>query len=141
MVRPLAHVVVTGILHVMGPVERAVWARVHTGLQLATPGQGKPFQIAETNSRHLVLLLGEGQWRTPIPWEALEGVPDLLRGRGWVRTTGSYSTDDDATSLSGWLQQFVNRETANWVAVVLERAGALELDRSRPLRARLRHEF
>lgn len=129
------------ILGFMGPVEHAVRGSVQPGLQLATPGQEKPFEVAECNRGHLVLLLGAGKWRTAIPWEALEVVPDLLRGRGWVSTTGSYSTDKDPSSLSGWLKQYVSRETANWVAVVLERASILELDRGRPLRARLRHGF
>lgn len=121
----------------MGSVEWAVRHAVHPGMRLVTPGQRKPFEVAEVTDQGLVLLLGEGRWRTLVPWEGLEGVPDLLRGRGWMRTTGSFAPDHDITSLSGYLKQFVYRETANWVAVVLERAGILELDRGRPVRARL----
>jgi hypothetical protein len=40
-----------------------------------------------------VLLLGEKQDWTPLPWQALEQVPDLLRGRGWVLIGSVYSTD------------------------------------------------
>jgi len=34
--------------------------------------------------------------------------------------------------LDGYLKRCVKRQTANYVAVVLERAGVLELDRERP---------
>lgn len=121
----------------MGPVERAVRANLRDGEELQTPSQSKPFWVARVDGRGIVLLFGTGRWETRIPWEALEGVPDLLRGQGWVRTTGSFAVDSDTTSFSGYLKQFVNRETANWVAVVLEKAEVLDLDRSRPVSARL----
>ena len=125
----------------MGPVERAVRANLREGEELQTPGQGKPFWVHRIDGRGLVLLLGKGRWETPISWEALEGIPNLLRGRGWVRTTGSFAPEPDTTTLSGYLKQFVYRETANWVAVVLDKAGVIELDRSRPLSARLLSGF
>ncbi len=121
----------------MGPVQQAVREHVRAGMELATPGQGKPFIVEDLDQEGLVLLLGRGQWRTRLPWEALEGVPDLLRGRGWVRTTRSFEPDDDTTTLSGYLKQYTSRETANWVAVVLEQASVLELDRERPVTARV----
>ena len=34
--------------------------------------------------------------------------------------------------LDGYLKGWIKRQTANYVAVVLERAGGLELDRQRP---------
>jgi hypothetical protein len=125
----------------MGPVERAVRASIHQGEELRTPGQSKPFWVHRMDEHGLVLLLGRGRWETRVPWGALEGVPELLRGRGWVRTTGSFEHESDTTTLSGYLKQFAYRETANWVAVVLDKAGVIELDRSRPVSARLRAEF
>jgi hypothetical protein len=89
----------------------------------------------------IVLLLGRGRWRTPIPWDALEGLADLLRGRSWVPTSGAYEHDADVTSPSGYLNQFVYCETSNWVMVVLEHAGVVELDRRRPITARLVRGF
>ena len=110
-------------------------------MQLATPGQARPFEIAEINTDGILLLLGQDHWRTPIPWDALEGLADLLRGRGWVRTSGAYEYSDDVTTPSGHLKQYVYRETSNWVMVVLEQAGVVELDRHRPIKARLIHGF
>jgi hypothetical protein len=122
----------------VGDVEKAVRAKLHPGQELRTPRQSKPFWLEDLNNDGIILLLGSGRWRTPIPWEALEGVADLLRGQGWVRTSGSFTSEGDTATLSGYLKQYVYRETANWVAVVLAEAGVLELDRSRPIRARLR---
>ena len=121
----------------MGPVERAVRKHIHPPEQLYTPGQEKPFTVERFDPQGIDLLFGKGEARTPMPWEALEGLPDLLRGRGWVRTTGSFSVGGDVSTVSGFLKQFVNRESANWVMVLLERAGVVELDRSRPVTARL----
>lgn len=125
----------------MGPVEKAVRANVAAGEVLRTPAQEKPFAVDSVDGRGVVLLLGQGRYDTRLPWEALEGVPAIFRGKGWVRTTGSFSLNSDTTTLDGHLKQYVNRETSNWVAVLLERAGVLELDRSRPVKARLAAAF
>jgi hypothetical protein len=39
--------------------------------------------------------------------------------------------------LDGYLKRWIKPQTANYVAVVLERAGVLELNRERPARVRL----
>lgn len=125
----------------MGPVERAVREHVAPGTVMHTPGRGKPYVVDNVDGRGVILLLGAGRWETRLPWEALEGIPDLFRSRGWLRTTGSFYPNPDTSTLDGHLKQYVSRETANWVAVMLERAGVLELDRSRPVRARLSPTF
>lgn len=125
----------------MGPVQQAIRNNLHDDQHLETPGRGAPFILESIDRDGIVLLLGKGQHRTPIPWEALETIPDLLRGRGWVRTTGSFEANPDTTTLDGHLKQYVYRETSNWVAVVLEHAGVLELDRTRPITARLTDAF
>lgn len=130
-----------GVMSAVGRVEEAIRRSVGPGTRLATPGEARPFKVADVNADGIVLLLGKGQWRTVVPWEALEGIPNLLRGRGWVRTTGTFAASNDVASLSGYLKQFVYRETANWVAVVLESAGVVQLDRTRPVRARLAPGF
>jgi hypothetical protein len=61
----------------MGTVERAVRQSLRSGAELVTPGQARPFEVAELDQDGIVLLLGQGQWRTRIPWHALEGLVDL----------------------------------------------------------------
>jgi hypothetical protein len=67
-----------------------------------------------------VLLLGEKEAWTPLPWRAPEEVPDFLRGRGWVLIGSAYSTGSRQGSLDEHLKRFLKRATAGWVAVVLE---------------------
>jgi hypothetical protein len=93
--------------------------------------------VARYTAEGLVLLLGKKEAWTPLPRQAMEGIPEFLRGRGWVLVGSVYSTDSQPGSLDGYLKTFLKRATAGWVAVVLERAGVLAIDRSRPARAKL----
>jgi hypothetical protein len=67
-----------------------------------------------------------------LPWRALEQVPDFLRGRDWVLIGGVYSTDGTPGSLDAHLKTFLKRATAGWIAVVLEKAGVITVDRTPP---------
>jgi hypothetical protein len=119
-------------------VEDAIRAAVSPGEQLATPtGRGR-FIVARYTTDGLVLLLGRKEAWTPLPWRALEGVPDLLRGRGWVLIGSVYSVDAKVESLDEHLKRFLKRATAGWVAVLLEEAGVLSINRSSPSRVKLR---
>jgi len=69
---------------VTGPVEQAVRRAISPGDRLATPSGRGHFTVARYTADGLVLLLGEKEAWTPLPWRALEEVPDFLRGRGWV---------------------------------------------------------
>ena len=121
-----------------GSVENAVHGAVSPGDLLATPSGRAQFTVAEYTARGIVLLLGEKQARTPLPWRALEQVPDFLRGRGWVPIGSSYSTDGTPGSLDAYLKTFLKTATAGWIAVVLEKAGVITVDRTRPARIKLR---
>jgi hypothetical protein len=45
--------------------------------------------------------------------------------------------DSVAGTLDAHLKQYLARATAGWVAVVLEKAGVVDVDRSPPARVRL----
>lgn len=121
-----------------GPVENAVRASVPPGELLATPtGRGR-FTVKRYTTEGLVLLLGEKEAWTPLPWRALEGVPDFLRGRGWGAVGSLYSADSRPGSLDEYMKSFLKRATAGWVAIVLEKAGVVAINRSRPARVKLR---
>lgn len=122
----------------MGPVERAVRGSVTPGDALRTPTGRGVFTVARYTNDALVLLLGAKEAWTPLPWAALEEVPNLLRGRGWVRIGGSYDVVGTQGTLDAHLKRYLTRATAGWVAVVLEEAGIIELDRARPARVRLK---
>jgi hypothetical protein len=120
-----------------GRVEDAVRTAVSPGDVLMTPSERARFTVARYTSDGLVLLLGQKEAWTPLPWRALEEVPDFLRGRDWVLIGGRYSTDSQAGSLDEHLKRYLARATAGWVAVLLERARVLGVDRSRPARVKL----
>jgi hypothetical protein len=84
-----------------------------------------------------VLLLGTKEAWTPLSWQVMEGIPDFLRGRGWVAVGSLHSTESQLCSLDEYMKSFLKRATAGWVAVVLEKAGVLTMDRSRPARGQV----
>jgi hypothetical protein len=55
----------------------------------------------------------------------------------WVPIGSAYATDSFPGTLDAHLKRFVTRAAGGWVAVVLERAGVIEIDRSPPARVRL----
>jgi len=122
-------------------VERAVRIAVQPGDRLATPTGRGQFTLAQFSSTGLVLLLGKKEAWTPLPWKALEETPDLLRGRGWVPIGTTYSTTSSAGTLDAHLKGYLNRATAAWVAVLLERAGVVAIDRSPPARVKLQRRW
>lgn len=121
-----------------GSVEAAVRGAISPSDRLATPSGRGRFTVARYTADGLVLLLGEKEAWTPLPWLALEQVPDFLRGRGWVLIGSLYSTGSTPGSLDEHLKMFLKRATAGWVAVVLEMAGVITVDRARPARVKLR---
>ena len=124
-----------------GDVERAIRESVADGERLKTAADGAPFTVEQLTPNALVLLLGEGQHKTPVSWQCLEGIPAFLRGKDWVPIgAGKYTTESDPQTLDGYLKRSVNRATASWVAGVLEHAGLVEVDRRRPARVRLKGE-
>ncbi len=122
----------------MGPVEALVRASLKPGQELRTPSGAGRFSIAEIGPDGILLLLGETKARTRFFWPALEGVPAFLRHRGWVEIGGKYLVSAKVGTFDEYFKQFVNRVTAGWMAVVLETAGVLDVDRTRPAHVRLK---
>jgi hypothetical protein len=121
-----------------GMIERLIREHVSPGDEFLTPsGRGK-FSVRDLTSDGLVLLLGSGEHPATLRWLCLEGLGDFLDGRGWVRVGGSYLVTGEEGTLDGYLKGCTGTATAGWIAVVLEHAGVVELDRSRPAKVRLR---
>jgi hypothetical protein len=62
----------------------------------------------------------------------------FLRGRDWVPVGSLYSNDSPPRSLDERLKNYQRRATAGWVAVILEKAAVVQIDRARPARIKLR---
>ena len=93
-------------------VEDAVRATVSPDDLLATPSGRGHFRVERYTPDQLILLLGEDEWRTPLPWQALEDLPGFLRGRGWVVIGSVYSSDSKAGSLDQYMKRFQRRAGA-----------------------------
>lgn len=125
-----------------GPVQRAIRASVSEGQILHTPARRAPFIVERIDTDGIVLLLGVKRAWTPIPWDALEGVPAFLSGKDWVRITGTgFSPDIDPATFDGYMKGHVNRATAGWVAAVLATAGVVDIRQDRPASVRLKAGF
>jgi hypothetical protein len=121
-----------------GTVERAVRSTHHDGMTLPTPTGNASFILKTIDSVGVVLQFGAMKTATRFDWDCLEGVPEFLRGRGWVPVGANRVVAGNPGTLDEYLKQHVKRQTANYVAVLLDGAGVVELDRSRPARVRLR---
>lgn len=122
-------------------IERSIRAQIPAGSTLLTPTRSKPFQVESLDDRGIVLLLGEDRATSRLSWAALEGIRPLLASGHWLRIGGSFSVDGEPGSLDGYLKGHIKRATAGWVASLLEAAGVVEIDRTRPARIRLASEL
>ncbi len=117
----------------MGPVEQAVRQAVREGDELGTPAQSQPFRVGRISAVGIILELGQERTPTFFEWRCLEGVRSFVSQNGRVRINGSGKSQTIVPgTLDGYLKQYVNRLTAGWVAALLEKAGVLEIERTRP---------
>jgi hypothetical protein len=121
-----------------GPVETAVRACVAPDTELPTPTGESTFRVADIDRTGIVLLFGPKKTPTSFSWAVLEGVPAFLQDREWVRIGANRDVLGNQGTLDGYLKAHIRRQTANYLAVVLEEAGLVELDRERPAKVRLR---
>jgi hypothetical protein len=124
----------------MGPVEQAIRTHVPAGSALETPGRSRPFTIAEPTRDDLRILIAN-EHDTPVSWVCLEGIVPFLSGKGWVRLGGGVrkgplhpGSFDEYVKNSGCHRA---RDVTNWIAVVLQRAGVVDIKREGVLQIRL----
>jgi hypothetical protein len=97
--------------------------------------------VSRIDERGVVMLFGERQTPTRLDWDCLEGVVSFLAGGSWVAIGSVYDTRGREGTLDGYLKRCVKRATAAWVAALLERAGVVDVARTRPAQVRLAGGF
>ncbi len=117
-------------------VEAAIRLSIRPREVLWTPTETATFEVEQLYPEGLSLLFGRKKTRTLLTWRCLEGVPAYLHGRGWVPVAANRDVNGDH-GLDGYLKGWIKRQTANYVAVVLERGGVVALNRERPAQVRL----
>jgi len=99
-----------------------------SGSVLTTPSGRSTFKIEEVNARGVMIRAGVG-WPIYIPAECWEGIPNFLRGRGWVIIGATHGKPPQG-SLDEYLQQFTHgTSAASYVAPILEKIGLVQLNR------------
>jgi hypothetical protein len=119
-----------------GLAQRCIRGVISDKSRLETFSEDEPFLVDQIDDDNVVLLLAE-KHRTPIAWDVWEGALKFIHGRGSVRVGGGYTVDGEAGTLDGFLKQHVQRAVSGWVAVVLETAGLIHLNRDRPATVKL----
>lgn len=125
----------------VGPIERRIRNTCSPGLVLSTPTGRGQFSIARIDDDGIVLLLGAKEAWTPLSWEWIEGIGKFLASGEWFPIGSKYESSADLGTLDAYLKGYLKRATAGWVAVVLEHAGVVEIDRRPPARVRLLHDL
>lgn len=120
-----------------GPVERAIRASVEEGAALPTPTGSAQFTVHRFDSRGATLHFGPKRTPTFLSWACLEGVADYLKDITWLPVGANRDVRGNPETLDWYLKQYVARQTANYVAVLLHRAGVVDLITERPARVRL----
>jgi len=121
-------------------VMRILMDKLKDGDILVTPVQSKKFIVKHVSEAEVILLIGKG-WRTPIPAECLNGIPNFLSGKDWVEIRAIH----DYASTQGTLEDYINnskpqkRSTGAYVASILAHAEIVDIDRKPPSKVRLRN--
>jgi hypothetical protein len=117
---------------VTGPVETAIRMHIAPGTRLPTPTGRATFIVNDLRPDGMVLLLGAKPTMTVPSWDCLEEIIGDLDGRGWMRIGANRDVNGNPGTLDGYLKNHIKRQVADYVAVVLERAHLVELNRDRP---------
>lgn len=116
-----------------------IMSKLAEGTQLETPSKRRPFKILRIDSSGVVVEVGASKTPIPIPANCLNGIPDFLRGKGWVEIGATHQPPAPPRgSLDEYLQDYTrNISVASYVVPILERILLVEVDRTSPAKVRL----
>jgi hypothetical protein len=120
-----------------GLVEMAIRANIAAGTRLPTPTGRATFIVDRLRREGMVIRVGAQRTATFLSWDCLEGITGYLQGRGWMRIGANRDVNGNPGTLDGYLKSHIKRQIADYIAVVLERARLVEVNRDRPASLRL----
>jgi len=116
---------------------------LRSGMVLTTPVERVQFTINSIDAEKGMVVFSVGA-KTPvgIPRKCWNGIPDFLRGKGWVLIGSRYDTAPIGT-LQEYLDQWwsegkTHTSDAGYVASVLEYLKIVEVDHCRPSKVKLK---
>ena len=124
----------------MGPAERRIRDTVKAGMVLKTVPGRAPFKVDSIDSDRIVLLFGAEETRTILPWELWESIPAFLTGEAWVPIGTAYDVKG-YRGLDRFCRRWITRAVGGYVASVLEQAGIVDVDVSRPSKVHLKDDW
>ena len=116
---------------------------VPVGLVLRTPVQGKKFKVVAKEPERLVFLAGITH--IEVSKDCWNGVPDFLKGKGWVEIRAEHVVLEKLRE--GSFERYLREHSVNdksresqacYVVPLLEHIGIVEIDPSPPSRVRLK---
>jgi len=104
---------------------------------IKTPSGKARFEFYHIDGEKVVIKT-EGDSKIKIPAICFENAPSFLRGKGWIRIGALHDTSREET-FDSFLKRFTSgTSVASYVAPILEKAGMVGIDRSRPAKLRLK---
>ncbi len=110
------------------------------GMVLHTPVRNASFTVDSLDAKHVVFFVGR-KTRIKVPRACWDGIPDFLRGKGWVKIGAKHDVAPSGT-LEEYLDKYwsegkTHASAASYVVPVLERLEVVEVDHRIPSRIRL----
>lgn len=114
---------------------------IHVGMTFRTPVKDISFTIDSIGANRVVFFVG-AKTRIPIPEAIWNGIPNFLRGKGWVKIGAGYNVAPKRT-LQEYIDQHPSRGTqhssdANYIASILEYLNIVEVKHSQTSEIRLK---
>ena len=122
----------------MGPVESMIRATTTNGMRLKTVPGRAVFKVGSIERDKIVLLFGLKETRTPLSWRLLESIPTFLAGKEWTQIASQFDVEGVPGGLDQFCRSEITRAVGGYVAGLLEHAGLVDVDLSRPARVRLK---
>jgi hypothetical protein len=118
-----------------------VTREIRAGNTFHTPVREVPFTIDSIDPKHVTFCVG-AKTRIKIPRACWDGVPNFLRGRGWVEIGAKHDvaprgTFEEYLDLF-WSEGKTHASGASYVVPILEHLGIVEVDHRIPSKIRLR---
>jgi len=113
---------------------------IHSGMVLYTPVRRARFTIEPFETDKVIFLVG-AKTKIKIPRACWDGIPNFLRGKGWVMIGSRHDAAPSGT-LEEYLDQWWSEgkshaSGASYVVPVLEHLGIVEVDHNLPSKVRL----
>lgn len=109
---------------------------ISSGIVLTTPSGRATFKVEKVSPEGVLMRVGAG-WPIRVPADCWEGIPEFLRGRGWI-LIGATHGEPPSGSLDDYLQRFTHGvSAASYVVPILEKILSVQVRRKKPGKVRL----